>query len=143
MFFSIFFSSAFWRAAACALLICLCSVPAEASSLLDMQKSMSTRGEEPWNLKADKLVSIDDGVIVEASGGVLLQRGNDYMKADFARYYTATNWIFVQGNVEVRMGRDILNAREAEFDLTDLFAKIENDNNITNLKFFKKLLKKC
>ena len=37
-----------------------------------MQKSMSTRGEEPWNLKADKLVSIDDGVIVEASGGVLL-----------------------------------------------------------------------
>lgn len=90
----------------------------EASAgILDMQKSISTKGEMPWNLKADKLVSIDDGVIVEASGGVLLQRGNDFMKADFARYYTATNWIFVRGNVEVRMGRDILNAREAEFDL--------------------------
>ncbi|MBR6624756.1 MAG: hypothetical protein IKL01_00830 [Mailhella sp.] len=50
---------------------------------------MNTKGEAPWNLKADKLVSIDDGVIVEASGGVLIQRGNDYMKADFARYYTA------------------------------------------------------
>ncbi|MBR5883308.1 MAG: LPS-assembly protein LptD [Mailhella sp.] len=93
-------------------------MPSEASaSVLNVQKSINTRGDAPWNLKADKLVSIDDGVIVEASGGVLIQRGNDYMKADFARYYTATNWIFAQGNVEVRMGRDILNAREAEFDL--------------------------
>ena len=88
-----------------------------SASLLNVQKSMNTKGEAPWTLKSDKLVSIDDGVIVEASGGVLLQRGNDYMKADFARYYTATNWIFVQGNVEVRMGRDLLNAQEAEFDL--------------------------
>ena len=119
VFFSIFFSSAFWRAAAaaCAVLICLCSAPLDAFAMLDMQKSMNTKGDAPWTLKSDKLVSIDDGVIVEASGGVLLQRGDDYMKADFARYYTATNWIFVQGNVEVRMGRDLLNAKEAEFDL--------------------------
>ena len=120
VFFSIVSSSAFRRAVAavCAVLICLLSAPAvEAAGLLDVQKSMNTKGEAPWTLKSDKLVSIDDGVIVEASGGVLLQRGDDYMKADFARYYTATNWIFVQGNVEARMGRDILNAREAEFDL--------------------------
>ena len=97
VFFSIVSPSAFWRAAvaACAVLICLCSVPAEAQAKLDMQKSMSTKGDAPWTLKSDKLVSIDDGVIVEASGGVLLQRGDDYMKADFARYYTTTNWIFV------------------------------------------------
>ena len=120
VFFSIVFSSAFRRAVAavCCVLICLCSMPMEASAgFLDMQKSMNTKGEAPWTLKSDKLVSIDDGVIMEASGGVLLQRGDDYMKADFARYYTATNWIFVQGNVEVRMGRDLLNAEEAEFDL--------------------------
>ena len=119
VFFSIFFSSALWRAAAaaCAVLICLCSAPLDACAMLDMQKSMNTKGDAPWTLKSDKLVSIDDGVIVEASGGVLLQRGDDYMKADFARYYTATNWIFVKGNVESRMGRDVLNAKEAEFDL--------------------------
>ncbi|WP_294555406.1 LPS assembly protein LptD [uncultured Mailhella sp.] len=79
---------------------------------------MNTRGELPWTLNADKLVSLEDGVIVEATGSVLLQRGEDYMKADFARYYTTTNWIFVQGHVEARMGRDMLNATEAEFDLT-------------------------
>ena len=70
--------------------------------MLNVQKSMNTKGDAPWTLKSDKLVSIDDGVIVEASGGVLLQRGDDYMKADFARYYTATNWIFVQGNVDFK-----------------------------------------
>jgi len=118
VFFSIIFSSAFWRAAACALFLCLCSVPLEASAgVLNMQNSFNTKGDAPWNLKADKLVSIDDGVIVEASGSVLLQRGEDYVKADFARYYTATNWIFVQGNVEARMGRDVLTAKEAEFDI--------------------------
>ena len=101
-----------------AVICCFCSSPASAGlGLGDTQKSISTKGEMPWTLKADKLESIDDGVIVEATGGVLLQRGDDYMKADFARYYTATNWIFVQGNVESRMGRDVLNAREAEFDL--------------------------
>ena len=78
---------------------------------------MKTGGAGPWTLNADKLVSIDDGVIVEASGGVLLQRGDDYLKADFARYYTTTNWIFIKGNVEARMGRDMLSAAEAEFDL--------------------------
>ncbi len=98
------------------MLMCFCSASmAEASG---RQNSLTTKGTSPWTLNADNLVSLDDGVIVEASGNVLLQRGEDYMKADFARYYTATNWIFVKGNVEARMGRDILNASEAEFDLT-------------------------
>ena len=97
-------------------LLCLSSSALAASD--SGQKSLNTRGDVPWTLNADSLVSLDDGVIVEASGHVLLQRGEDYMKADFARYYTTTNWIFVKGNVEVRMGRDMLNAAEAEFDLT-------------------------
>ncbi|HJD96492.1 LPS-assembly protein LptD [Mailhella massiliensis] len=100
--------------AVCAALLCLSSSAAAAEG----QKSLTTRGELPWTLNADKLVSLEDGVIVEATGSVLLQRGEDYMKADFARYYTTTNWIFVQGHVEARMGRDMLNAAEAEFDLT-------------------------
>ena len=78
---------------------------------------LSTGGDAPWSLNADRLVSLDDGVIVEASGGVLLQRGEDYVKADFARYYTTTKWIFIKGAVEARMGRDMLSASEAEFDL--------------------------
>lgn len=112
--FSFFFSPVRLFLTVLAALWCLSS-PALAA---EGQKSLTTRGDTPWTLNADKLVSLDDGVIVEASGGVLLQRGEDYMKADFARYYTTTNWIFVQGNVEARMGRDMLNAAEAEFDLT-------------------------
>lgn len=81
------------------------------------QKSLRTGGESPWTLYADNLVSLDDGVIVEASGNVLLQRDNDYLKADFARYYTTTNWIYLKGHVDARMGRDTLNASEAEFDV--------------------------
>jgi len=97
-----------------------------AAGFLDVQKSMNTRGDMPWTLKSDKLESIDDGVIVEATGGVLLQRGDDYLKADFARYYTATNWIFVRGNVEARMGRDTLTATEAEFDLNSRTGWLKN-----------------
>ena len=98
-------------------LVCLCSSVLTAPAA-EGQHSLSTRGDSPWTLNADNLVSLDDGVIVEASGNVLLQRGEDYMKADFARYYTTTNWIFVKGKVEARMSRDMLNASEAEFDLT-------------------------
>ncbi|MDL2317414.1 LPS assembly protein LptD, partial [Desulfovibrio sp. OttesenSCG-928-A18] len=55
--------------------------------------------------------------ILEARGNVHLKRGNEYLKADFARYYMSTKWVFLQGNVIVRTGRDELKAEEAEFDL--------------------------
>lgn len=93
---------------------------AAQSSPKDSPVSLAaTAGEDdlPWTLEADKLVAIDDGVIMEASGGVVLVRGQDYLKADFARYFTATGWIYVNGNVSVRLGRDELKAEEAEFDL--------------------------
>lgn len=70
-----------------------------------------------WNLQADQLTTLSDNTIVEAEGGVVLQRGNDILKADFARYYASTNWVYLKGNVFVRMGKDDINADEAEFDL--------------------------
>ncbi len=54
---------------------------------------MEDTKEASWNLEADKLVTLSDNTIVEAQGGVVLQRGNDILKADFARYYSATNWV--------------------------------------------------
>lgn len=80
-------------------------------------EAMDTKGELPWHLTADKLVSLNDGVIVEATGNVVLERGDDVLLADFARYFTTTDWVFVRGHVVVRMGRDELKASEAEFDL--------------------------
>ena len=78
---------------------------------------MEDTKEASWNLKADKLVTLSDNTIVEAQGGVVLQRGNDILKADFARYYSATNWVYLKGNVFVRMGKDDIHSDEAEFDL--------------------------
>lgn len=91
--------------------------PASADAFPPGSKSVDTKGEMPWHLTADKLVSLNDGVIVEASGNVILERGDESLKADFARYFTTTDWVFVRGNVVVRMGRDELKASEAEFDL--------------------------
>ena len=116
---SSFFKTIITRSAVTLMLLALalCTPCGAADSKVRLPASMSTKGESPWTLNADKLVSLEDGVIVEATGNVLLQRGTDYLKADLARYYTTTNWIFIKGHVEARMGRDSLKAEEAEFDL--------------------------
>ena len=70
-----------------------------------------------WDLTADTVTTFNDSEIMEARGNVHLKRGNEYLKADFARYYMSTKWVYLQGNVQVRTGRDELRADEAEFDL--------------------------
>ena len=70
-----------------------------------------------WDLTADSVTTHNDSEILEARGNVLLKRGNEYLKADFARYYMSTKWVFLQGNVNVHTGKDELQAEEAEFDL--------------------------
>ena len=74
-------------------------------------------GPQTWNLVADKLTSLGDGAVLEAEGKVFMQRGLDYLKADYARYYPSTNWVYLRGSVDVRMGKDVIKAKEAEFDL--------------------------
>jgi LPS-assembly protein len=86
--------------------------PSDSLRLLDENDQAQT-----WNLTADTLVSLDDGAVLEARGNVFVQRGLDYLKADFARYFPSTNWVYLRGNVDVRMGRDAIRAAEAEFDL--------------------------
>ncbi len=80
-------------------------------------KSLETENGEPWRIFADELVSINDGLVLEGRGNVLLVRENDYLKADFARLYTNTEWVLLQGNVFAKLGVDELQASEAEFDL--------------------------
>lgn len=81
-----------------------------------------------WHLQADHLNTQSDNTIVEATGQVVLTRGTDVLKADFARYYSETDWIFLKGNVFVRMGRDDLHAEEAEFDLRSKTGWLTNGN---------------
>ncbi len=81
-----------------------------------------------WNLTADKVTSLGNGNILEAEGEVFLRRGVEYLKADFARYYPNTNWVYLKGNVDVKMGSDDIKAESAEFDLTSRTGWLKNGN---------------
>ena len=70
-----------------------------------------------WDLTADSLTMFSDIEIMEAKGNVFLTRGDEYLKADFARYYMTSNWVFLKGNVVMKSRQDEILAEEAEFDL--------------------------
>lgn len=95
-----------------------------ATSLLEMKSDDNV--DLAWELTADKVSTYNDSKIVEATGGVLLQRGDEYLKADFARYYAATNWVYLKGNVEILSGKDKIIASEAEFDLRNKTGWMKN-----------------
>ncbi len=82
--------------------------------------------DAPWRIEADTLVGLHESEVVEAFGNVTLRRGNDYLRADFARYYRATGWVFLRGGVEARWRGDHLEAEEAEFDLKNRVGWLKN-----------------
>ena len=92
---------------------------AEFPTAIREDGSLVSENEQPWKIYADSLVSKNDGVVIEGRGNVLLVRGEDYLKADFARLYTNTQWILLQGNVYAKLGADEVEAEEAEFDLNN------------------------
>jgi LPS-assembly protein len=107
----------------------LAAFPTAPSALPAPESSASTRPDRPllmetedevlvrWDLTAESINTLNDEEILEAEGNVFLKRGNEYLKADFARYYLSTKWVYLKGNVVVRSGKDELTADEAEFDL--------------------------
>ena len=74
-------------------------------------------GEIPWQLEADRIVGKKYPGVVEAFGSVLLFKGDDYLQADYARFYPDTHWVYLRGHVKVKWEQDYLQAEEAEFDL--------------------------
>ena len=73
----------------------------------------------PWDLSADKVTAYNQNSVVDAEGEVFLKRGQEYLKADFARYFADTGWVYLKGNVEIYFGSDRLSGKEAEFDLAN------------------------
>lgn len=84
--------------------------------------------DEPqtWRLLADKTAASHDNQYLEAFGNVVLDRGSDYIRADYARYYQSTKWVFLRGNVEAKFQGDFLKAEEAEFDLNSNTGWLKN-----------------
>ena len=72
---------------------------------------------QSWRLLADRTAASHDNKYIEAFGNVVLERGKDYIRAGYARYYQTTKWVFLKGDVEARFQGDFLKAEEAEFDL--------------------------
>ncbi len=103
--------------ALCFVLFILCG-PGQARAA-ESPLIMQTEDERmvKWDLTADSLASLSNEEVLEAKGNVYLRRGGEYLKADYARYYMSTKWIYLKGHVQVRLGRDELKAEEAEFDL--------------------------
>ncbi|MDR1125713.1 MAG: LPS assembly protein LptD [Deltaproteobacteria bacterium] len=93
------------------------ALPGQVSAASNLTMSDEDDRDRIWTLNAESMVSLAGGDIMEAHGNVDLRMGDDYLKADFARYYTKTNWIYLSGNVEMNMGGDSLTAASAEFNL--------------------------
>jgi len=80
-------------------------------------EAVETDEELAWSLNADTITTLPGNTILEAKGNVLITRGADTLEADFARYFSDTQWVYLEGNVRVNMGSDTLRATSAEFDL--------------------------
>lgn len=76
--------------------------------------------QEQWNLAADRIIGQHGSEYLEAVGGATLVRGLNTLKADFIRYYQASRWVILRGNVRVVWEGDVLEAEEAEFDLSSM-----------------------
>ncbi|GHV54160.1 LPS-assembly protein LptD [Deltaproteobacteria bacterium] len=91
--------------------------PEQEENLTNLTMRAEDERNISWSLTADKVTTLSSNDVIEATGHVVLQRGSESLKADYARYYAGTKWVFLRGNVDVHMGRDAMQAEEAEFDL--------------------------
>ena len=79
-----------------------------------------------WTFSADRVVGDHTSEYVEAFGNCSLSLGDDQLRADFARYYQTTGWVFLKGNIRAQWGGDFLQADEGEFDLTNMTGWLKN-----------------
>jgi LPS-assembly protein len=82
--------------------------------------------QDEWTFSADRVVGDHTSEYVEAFGNVSLSLGEDQLRADFARYYQATGWVFLKGDIRAHWGGDFLQADEGEFDLTNMTGWLKN-----------------
>lgn len=72
---------------------------------------------QSWKLSADRTAASHDNQVIEAFGNVILERGQDYIRAEYARYYQTTKWVYLKGDIKAKIQGDFMNSEEAEFDL--------------------------
>ena len=83
-------------------------------------------GDVQWDLSADRVQADHDARVLEAWGDVRMTQDDNSLRADHAKYYEATGWVFLEGNVVVDWGSDHLEAEQAEFDLRNKTGWLNN-----------------
>ena len=81
---------------------------------------VQTPEQDEWTFSADRVVGSHTSEYVEAFGNCTLSLGDNQLRADFARYYQSTGWVFLRGDIRAHWGGDFLQAEEAEFDLNTM-----------------------
>ena len=85
------------------------------------QELAGADGEDrKWTLAADRIFAQHDSEYIQAEGNVTLKKGGQTLRADFVRFYQATQWAVLKGHVRAVWEKDFLEAEEAEFDLRDM-----------------------
>lgn len=100
-------------------LCCIFFLPSQGYAASSIKMFNEDNREITWTLNADRMITSANGAVLEAFGKVELKTGKDYLQADFARYFPDSNWVYLYGNIEVKMGEDSITAQEAEFDLSN------------------------
>lgn len=112
--------------------LCLaCAAAAKAPILKNVRPYIADTAETPtdpeqWTFAADKVVGDHTSEYVEGRGNCSLSLGDNQLEADFVRYYHATGWVYLRGNVRARWGGDFLQADEGEFDLSNMTGWLMN-----------------
>ena len=75
---------------------------------------------DQWKLSADRIEGQHDSEYVQAVGNAVLVKGLNVLRADSMRYYQSSRWVVLKGNVRVAWEGDMLEAEEAEFDLSNM-----------------------
>lgn len=83
-------------------------------------------GPDQWKLTADAVSGQHGSEYIQAEGNAVITKGLNTLKADFMRYYQASRWVYLKGHVRVAWEGDILEAEEAEFDLTNMVGWLKN-----------------
>jgi LPS-assembly protein len=81
---------------------------------------------DEWTFSADRVTGDHTSEYVEAFGNCTLALGENQLRADFARYYQSTGWVFLKGNLRAQWGGDFLQADEGEFDLNSMTGWLKN-----------------
>lgn len=93
----------------------------QSTSITNLTQAIEQSQQSDWKITSDELLSSVQSTVVEAQGNVVITNGKITLYADYLRYFTDTNWIYLRGNVLLHFEEDVvIKADEAELNTENL-----------------------